>query len=136
MRRWPEAKNSRLFKIERATMRIVGEYVYTLGDPPRSFRQAERSPHQRMMAIGLDRLIVLERTEQTTKLPEIELAGATNIAGSKWDDVATKTRSSSRRLRRSAWSEDVAFRQRGRHRNSRQDRRNGAPGWRLAHADQ
>ena len=33
---------------------------------------------------------VLERTEQTTKLHEIDLAGATNIAGSKWDDVATK----------------------------------------------
>ena len=29
---------------------------------------------------------MLERTEQTTKLYEIELAGATNIAGSRWDD--------------------------------------------------
>jgi hypothetical protein len=42
-----------------------------------------------MMAIGLDRLVVLERTEQTTKLHEIELGGATDIAGSRWDDAAT-----------------------------------------------
>jgi hypothetical protein len=32
---------------------------------------------------------VLERTEGTTKLYEIALAGATDILGSKWDDVAT-----------------------------------------------
>ena len=42
------------------------------------------------MAVGHDRLIVDERTEQTTKLYEIELAGATNIAGSRWDDAATR----------------------------------------------
>ena len=88
------ARNSRLFKIERATMEIVGEHVYALDDP-RTFRRdpSEKQNDPRiseMMAIGLDRLIVLERTEQTTKLYEIELAGATNIAGSKWDDPATR----------------------------------------------
>jgi hypothetical protein len=41
------------------------------------------------MAVGLDRLIVVERSEQTTKLYEVELAGATDIAGGKWDDPAT-----------------------------------------------
>jgi hypothetical protein len=34
--------------------------------------------------------LVDERTELTTKLYEIELAGATNIAGSRWDDAATR----------------------------------------------
>ena len=80
-----QARNTRLFKLERATMQVVGEYVYTLDDP-QSFR---RDPSRKqsdpriseLMAIGLDRLIVLERTEQTTKLYEIELAGATDIAG-------------------------------------------------------
>ncbi len=91
---YQKAKNSRLFKLERATMRIVGEYVYTLDDP-KTFRRdpSEKQNDPRiseMMAIGLDRLIVLERTEQTTKLHEINLAGATSIAGSKWDDVATQ----------------------------------------------
>jgi hypothetical protein len=88
-----EAKNTRLFKIERASMKVVGEYVYTLDDPG-SFR---RDPSKRqndpriseLMAIGLDRLVVLERTEQTTKLYEIQLDGATNIAGTRWDDAAT-----------------------------------------------
>jgi hypothetical protein len=89
-----KAKNTRLFKIERETMRIVGEYVYTLDDP-RSFRRdpsdKQNDPRiSEMMAVGLDRLIVLERTEQTTKLHEIDLAGATNIAGSKWDEAATR----------------------------------------------
>jgi hypothetical protein len=91
---YQKAKNSRLLKIERATMRIVGEYVYTLDDP-KSFRRdpsdKQNDPRiSEMMAIGLDRLIVLERTEQTTKLHEVDLAGATNIASSKWDDVATR----------------------------------------------
>lgn len=89
-----QARNARLFKIERATMQIVGEYVYTLDDP-RSFRrdpsQVQSDPRiSELMAVGLDRLIVLERTEQTTKLYEIELAGATNISGSRWDDLATR----------------------------------------------
>ena len=48
---YQQARNTRLFKIERATMRVVGEYVYTLDDPqtlpPRPVAQAERSAHQR-----------------------------------------------------------------------------------------
>jgi hypothetical protein len=89
-----KARNTRLFKLDRATMKVLGEYVYTLDDP-QSFR---RDPSQKqsdpriseLMAIGPDRLIVDERTEQTTKLYEIELAGATDIAGSRWDGAATR----------------------------------------------
>ena len=88
------AKNTRLFKLERATMRILGEYVYTLDDPM-TFR---RDPSNRqnepriseLMGIGLDRLVVDERTEKTTKLYEIDLSGATNILDTKWDDLATR----------------------------------------------
>src|SRR4029079_3802359 len=89
-----KARNTRLFKLDRATMRVVGEYVYTLDDP-QSFRRdpssKQRDPRiSEMMAVGLDRLIVDERTELTTKLYEVELASATNIAGSRWDDAATR----------------------------------------------
>jgi len=42
------------------------------------------------MAVGLDRLLVDERTDQTTKLYEIDLEGATNIFDTKWDDPATR----------------------------------------------
>jgi hypothetical protein len=91
---YQKARNTRLFKIERATMRVVGEYVYTLDDP-QSFRRDPSSKQNdprisEMMAIGLDRLIIDERTELTTKLHEVDLAGATNIAGSRWDDAATR----------------------------------------------
>ncbi|MFM9974762.1 MAG: esterase-like activity of phytase family protein [Beijerinckiaceae bacterium] len=93
-RTYQNAKNSRIFKIERATGKLVGEYVYRLDDPM-SFG-ADPSDKQNdpriseMSALGMDRLLVLERTEKTTKLHEITLAGATNILGSKWDDAATR----------------------------------------------
>jgi hypothetical protein len=89
-----QARNVRLFKIERASMKVAGEFVYVIDDP-RTFRRdpSDRPSDPRiseLMAIGLDRLIVLERTEQTTKLHEIELAGATDISGGRWDDPATR----------------------------------------------
>ncbi len=49
---YQQAKNTRLFKIERASMKVVGEYVYTLDDPcnlpPRSVEAPERSADQRI----------------------------------------------------------------------------------------
>jgi hypothetical protein len=42
------------------------------------------------MAVGDDRLIVDERTDQTTKLYEINLKSATNILDTKWDDPASR----------------------------------------------
>jgi len=43
-----------------------------------------------MRALGADRLLVLERTDKTTKLHENALAGATDILGSRWDDPAAE----------------------------------------------
>jgi hypothetical protein len=88
-----QARNTRLFKIERASGRLVGEYVYQL-DAPQSFgldpsnRQSDPRISE-MVALGMDRLLVLERTEGTTKLHEITLAGATNILDSRWDAIDT-----------------------------------------------
>ena len=46
-----QARNVRLFKIERATMKVAGEYVYVMDDPQklpaRSVRREQRSAHQR-----------------------------------------------------------------------------------------
>ncbi len=88
------ARNVRLFKIERQSGNLVGEWVYQLDDP-RSFGldPSERQSDPRiseLTALGLDRLLVLERTEGTTKLHEITLDGATNILGSRWDDPSTR----------------------------------------------
>ena len=136
---YQQAKNTRLFKIERASMKVVGEYVYTLDDPT-TFR---RDPSKRqndpriseLMAIGLDRLVVLERTEQTTKLYEIELGGATNIVGTRWDDAATSPsleQTAVAACEDHAGAEDVAARHRQLPRHRRQDRRHGAARRRLA----
>jgi hypothetical protein len=87
------AKNTRLFKQERLSGKLVGEYVYQLDDPQSfgldpSTKQSDPRISE-LTALGTDRLLVLERTEGTTKLYEMTLAGATNILGSKWDEVAT-----------------------------------------------
>jgi len=90
---YAQAKNTRLFKMERDSGRLVGEYVYQLDDPqsfaldPSDKQNAPRISE--LAAIGPDRLLVLERTDATTKLHEVSLAGATNILASKWDDAAT-----------------------------------------------
>src|SRR5262249_16645017 len=90
---YQQAKNVRLFKIERATMKVVGEYVYTLDDPMSFSRDPSKRQNDprisEMMAIGLDRLVVLERTGRTTKLYEVGLASATNIIVSHWDAPAS-----------------------------------------------
>ncbi len=69
--------------------------IYPTLDDPQSFRRDPSSKQNdprisELMAIGLDRLIVLERTEKTTKLNEIQLSGATDISGTRWDDAATQ----------------------------------------------
>ncbi len=85
-----KGRNVRLFKIERTSMQIVGEYVYVMDDPKSFRRDPSNDPADprisEMVAIGPDRLIVLERTEATTKLHEIDLADATDIFDSPWDD--------------------------------------------------
>jgi len=90
---YAKAKNTRLFKYDRKAGKVVGEYVYTLDDP-QSFRldpsDKQSDPRiSEMLALGTDRLLVLERTEKTTKLHEVTLAGATDILGTRWDDVKT-----------------------------------------------
>lgn len=88
------ARNTRLLKIERTSMQIVGEYVYVMDDPQSFRRDPSDSPADprisEILAIGPDKLIVLERTEGTTKLYAIELSSATNIQNSPWDDIDTK----------------------------------------------
>jgi hypothetical protein len=84
------ANNTRLFKMDRASGKLVGEYVYVLEDP--KFYNAKTQNTVRiseMSALGTDRMLVLERTDAITRIHEISLAGATNILGSKWDDLAT-----------------------------------------------
>jgi len=90
---YEKAKNTRIFKFDHRAGKLVGEWVYQLDDP-RSFAldpsEKQNDPRiSELTALGPDRLLVLERTEKTTKLYEIVLAGAANILGSAWDRVET-----------------------------------------------
>jgi hypothetical protein len=87
------SKNARLWTLDPATLAVTGEYVYTLDDP-QSFRldpsDKQNSPRiSEMMGLGADRFLVLERTDGTTKLYEVSLAGATDVHGTAWDELAT-----------------------------------------------
>ncbi|MGO1079643.1 esterase-like activity of phytase family protein [Inquilinus sp. CA228] len=87
------SKNARLWTLDPATLAVTGEYVYTLDDP-QSFRldpsDKQNDPRiSEMMGLGPDRFLVLERTEGTTKLYEVSLAGATDVHGTAWDDLKT-----------------------------------------------
>jgi hypothetical protein len=87
------AKNTRLFVYDRAASKLSGEYIYQLDDP-QSFRndpsKKQNAPRiSEVLALGNDRLLVLERTDKTTKLHEVELKGATNILATHWDDMST-----------------------------------------------
>lgn len=87
------SRNVRLFQIERTSMQIVGEYVYELDDP-KTFRRDPSGDQadvrvSEMTVVGTNHLVVLERTEVTTKLYEIDLGNATNIHNTSWDHVAT-----------------------------------------------
>ena len=84
------ASNTRLFKMERASGKVTGEFVYVLDDPKHYKAKSQSAVRiSEMSALGPDRLLVLERTDNITRIHEIALAGATNILGSKWDDLAT-----------------------------------------------
>jgi hypothetical protein len=87
------AKNTRLFVYDRASSKLSGEYIYQLDDP-QTFRNdpsdKQNSPRiSEVLGLGDDRLLVLERTNKTTKLHEIKLDGASNILATRWDDMST-----------------------------------------------
>jgi hypothetical protein len=87
-----DAANARLYKMDRASETLVGEYVYALDDF-NLYKDGSKAMNagriSEMTAMGTDRLLVLERTDKVTRLNEITLDGATNILGSKWDELAT-----------------------------------------------
>ncbi len=96
------ALNTRLLKLElgkdgdATTLKPVAEYVYQLDDWQKfkdlgatDATKASSLRISEMTALGHDHFLVDERTDQIAKFFEISLGGATDILGSKWDDVAT-----------------------------------------------
>lgn len=98
-----DTKNIRLYKATIKTLpggsriRVDGEWVYTLdgvdvlqGVGVTDANQVRDLRVSEMLWIGKDRFLIIERTDQATALYEIDLTGATNLRGSKWDAPATR----------------------------------------------
>lgn len=87
--------NVRLWKIDRASGKVLGEYLYVL-DGPKSFKADNAKKEQKqndvrlseMVSLGGDRLLVVERISKTTKFYVIDLASGTAF-NAALDDPAT-----------------------------------------------
>lgn len=92
---YKKSANTRLWKIDRDSGKPVGQFVYALDDAA-SFRSDNKKEAQKqnavrlseMVAIGNDKLLVLERISKTTKFYMIDLSAGTPIEAS-YDDTAT-----------------------------------------------
>lgn len=88
-----EAANTRIFQIDRETLKPVAEFVYVM-DPMSAWPGEEKKKQSTVRIseltwIGDGRLLVDERTDKTGRIFGIDLSGATNILGTRWDDAAT-----------------------------------------------
>lgn len=87
------AANARILKIDPATGKPVAEYVYTL-EPMASFPGEEKKAQStarisELAHVDGTRFLIDDRTDKTTHILEIDVAGATDILGSRWDDPTT-----------------------------------------------
>ena len=86
---------TRLWKIERASGKVLGEYVYMMDDAT-SFATDNKKEAQKqnavrlseMVALAPDKLLVIERISKTTKFYTVNLEGATPLDVA-FDDLAT-----------------------------------------------
>lgn len=88
------AANARLLKIDPVSGAAVAEYVYTL-EPMAGFAGEEKKAQStsrisELTHIGGTRFLIDDRTDRTTHILEIDVAGATDILDTRWDDPATK----------------------------------------------
>ena len=93
---YTQNRQVRVIKIDRPAAKVVGEYVYQV-DTPEAFAMDNRKKKRmqnniqvcEITAVDTDKLVVLERISVSTRFFLVDLAGAVNILGSKWDDPAT-----------------------------------------------
>lgn len=91
------SRNVRLLKVDATTGKAVAEYVYQLDKadsfPADNAKKARKQKDVKVSELTLlagERFVILERISKTTKFYAIDLSdGATNILGSKWDDITT-----------------------------------------------
>jgi len=90
---YKQSRNVRVFKLERASMSVVGEWLYRL-DTANTFLDDTNKKQKdvkvsEMVAVDKDDLIILERVSKTTKLYRVTLDEADNIFGTVWDALET-----------------------------------------------
>ena len=88
-----KSRNVRILAFDIASERVTAEYVYRF-EPVADFDPTVKPAPEEMKLSGLapagpSTLLVLERTDRVAKLYLADLAGATNILGSRWDDPGT-----------------------------------------------
>lgn len=87
------SRNTRIIAFDIASEKITAEYAYRF-DAARDFDPNPKITPDEMKLSGLlwinaNTLIVLERTDDVTKLYSVDISKASNILGSKWDDATT-----------------------------------------------
>lgn len=92
---YKKSASTRLWKMERATGKVLGEYVYQLdeaasfaGDNKKEAQKQNAVRLSEMVNLGGDRLLVLERISKTTKFYVVDLAAGTAI-DAVWDETGT-----------------------------------------------
>jgi len=85
------SRQTRILAFDIASETPIAEYVYEIQISTEF--GAENVPGEMklsaVIALDADTLLVLERTDAIAKIFHVELADATNILGSAWDDAAT-----------------------------------------------
>jgi len=86
------SRQTRILAFDIATEKVTAEYVYRF-DASKEFDAAHSAPDEMkissLAAIAPNTLLVLERTDWVARIYRVDLAAATNILGSRWDDPGT-----------------------------------------------
>jgi hypothetical protein len=83
--------NTRVLVFDIPTETVTAEYLYRLepSAPPDSDVAPEAMQLCGVVALNASTLLILERTDELARLYTVDLAGATNILGTEWDNPAT-----------------------------------------------
>jgi hypothetical protein len=85
------SRNARIIAFDITTEQVVGEYLYQFEEA--TVFGADNTPGDMkisgLVAVDADTLLVLERTDPIAHIYQVDLAAATNILGTEWDEPAT-----------------------------------------------
>jgi hypothetical protein len=89
-----KSRNARILAFDVASEQVTAEYVYRF-DMVRAFDPSKKADPDDMKVSALamcpnGQLLVLERTNKAARLYRADLQVATNILGTRWDDVTVK----------------------------------------------